>query len=147
MLRVQIRLYIWPMLTFKPTIQGHPFPGTAGSDRWRVAAKRSEMSAHLVSGATRKPYAVSSNPHSNFTFNWAIWTPDLKVIGIWTQPGQYLETVQRYGSYSWFILTRIKQQILIQKNLQFIMWLVKAVQITRVKRQILTCCDRNDGNP
>ncbi len=62
MLRVQIRLYIWPMLTLKPIIQGHPFSDTAHSNKWRVVAKRSEIGVHIVWGANRKPYAASSNP-------------------------------------------------------------------------------------
>jgi len=61
MLRVQIRVYISPELTLKPIFQGHPFPDLAHSDKWRVVAKRSEISAHSVRGANRKPYAASSN--------------------------------------------------------------------------------------
>ena len=50
------------MLTLKLIIQGHPSTDIAHSNKWRVAANWSEISAHIVLGANRKPYAASSNP-------------------------------------------------------------------------------------
>jgi len=68
MLRVQLRVYISHELTLKPIFQGHPFPDLAHSDKWRVVVKRSEISAHIVWGANRKPYAASSN--QSLHLNW-----------------------------------------------------------------------------
>jgi len=62
MLRVQICFYFRPQLTLKPIIQGHPFFDIVHSDKWRVVAKRSELSALIVWGANREPYAASSTP-------------------------------------------------------------------------------------
>jgi len=67
MLRVQISLYISPVLTLKPKIQGHPFSDTAHSDKWCFVPKRSEICAHNVCGAKRQPYAVSSNKSLHLT--------------------------------------------------------------------------------
>jgi len=55
------------MLTLKPIIQGHQFSDIAHGDKWRAAAKRSEISAHILWGANRKPYAASSNPSLHLT--------------------------------------------------------------------------------
>jgi len=43
----------------EPQISRSSFFGQ--SDKWRVVAKQFEISAHIVWGATRKPYAASSN--------------------------------------------------------------------------------------
>jgi len=67
MLRFQIRLYILPVLTLKHTNRDNPFSDTAHSDKWHVVAKRSEISAHIVLRANRKPYTASSNQSLHLT--------------------------------------------------------------------------------
>jgi len=62
MLRVQIRLYIWPVLTLKPIFQGHPFSETTVNGMLIFVAKRSEISVNVCMGANGNPYPVRSNP-------------------------------------------------------------------------------------
>ena len=91
MLRVQIRLYIWPVLTLKPIFQGHPFLETTVNGMFIFVAKRSEISANVCMGANRNPYPVSSNPPWHFTlvdFEHKIW----RSLVFW-HSDTYLETV------------------------------------------------------
>jgi len=58
MLRVQIRVFISPELTLKPTFQGHPFPDLAHSDKWRVVAKRQRLVSILYGKSFQVYYST-----------------------------------------------------------------------------------------